>query len=54
MLLTGKGKPQHAIHGGLFAKFGTANAPLKPGLQAVAARRSILDRCLSAGLRRGK
>lgn len=37
MLLTGKGRPQHAIHGGLLAKFGTANAPLKPGLQTVAA-----------------
>jgi len=37
MLATGRGKPQHAIHGGLLAKFGTANAPFKPGLQTVAA-----------------
>jgi CRISPR/Cas system-associated endonuclease Cas3-HD len=40
MLLTGKGRPQHAIHGGLLAKFGTANASLKPGLQTVAAAAS--------------
>jgi CRISPR-associated endonuclease/helicase Cas3 len=37
MLCTGQGRCQHAIHGALLAKFGTANAPLKPGLQSVAA-----------------
>jgi CRISPR-associated endonuclease/helicase Cas3 len=37
MLQTGQGHPQHAIHGAMLAKLGTANAPLKPGLQTVAA-----------------
>jgi len=37
MLATGRGKPQHSIHGALLAKFGTADAPLKPGLHMVAA-----------------
>ena len=37
MLTTGRGRPQHAIHGGMLAKFGTAEAPLKHGVQTVAA-----------------
>jgi CRISPR-associated endonuclease/helicase Cas3 len=37
MLRTGHGRCQHAIHGAMLAKFGTVNAPLKPGLQTVAA-----------------
>jgi CRISPR-associated endonuclease/helicase Cas3 len=37
MLQTGRGRCQHAIHGAMLANFGTVNAPLKPGLQTVAA-----------------
>jgi len=37
MLSTGQGHPQHAIHGAMLAKYGTMDAPLKPGLQTVAA-----------------
>jgi len=37
MLKTRQGRTQHAIHGAMLAKFGTADAPLKPGLHTVAA-----------------
>jgi CRISPR-associated endonuclease/helicase Cas3 len=37
MLVTGRGRPQHAIHGGMLAMFGTATLPLKPGVQTAAA-----------------
>ena len=37
MLATGRGKPQHSIHGALLAEVGAAEAPVKPGLHTVAA-----------------